>query len=189
MKKFIVASVLLTSLVSADVLKKGPDVVVVDLSKVVNAEKPEDSKSSEWAEVFAKLRSEIMNHRTKIESKQQEFQQNYASRDMNALSDEEREALIKLENDVRLATQLYQAGERKLNEFQANFFKGLTAASEKVRLEVGAKIVLQGPVLAADPSTDITDAVVKEMNKQHEAKKRAGKLTKLPDATKPAPKK
>lgn len=181
MKRYLIVSLLATAVAFAEENKKGPDVVVVDLSKVINAERPDESKSLEWAETFGKLRTEIMGHRAKIETKQQEFQQTYANRDMNSLSDDEREALIKLENDVRLATQLYQSSERKLNEFQNGFLKKLTVASEEVRAEQGSKIVLQGPVLAADVSVDITDKVVKKMNGKYETEKRAKKLTKLPD--------
>jgi len=187
MKKYILTSLCVTLAIAAEVTKKGPDIVVVDLAKVVNAEKPEESKSSEWSEVFSKLKSKIMGHRSKIEAKQQEFQQNFAQRDMNNLTEDERESLIKLENEVRTTTQLYQSAERELNDFQGKFFQKLTTASEEVRVEEGAKIVLQGPVLAADPSVDITDKVVKKMNAKHQTAQRAQKLTKLPE-TKPAKK-
>lgn len=204
MKKSLALSLLFAPYIAADGNKKA-DIVVVDLAKVVNAEKPEESKSTEWSEVFSKLKSEILGHRSKMEGKQREYEAKHQERQMkfghhdarsiNTISAEEKEAfnllneeIMKLEHELRLAMQLGQSTEQRLNDFQSNFYKKLTNAAEEVRVEEGAKIVLQGPVLAMDPSVDITEKVVKKMNAKHQTEQRAKKLTKIPEAKAPAKK-
>jgi len=181
MKKSILLSLCAVSLLAAEEAKKAQDVVVVDLGKVVNVERPEESLSAEWKDTFGKLKTELMSHRSKIENKQREYQQNYGGLDMSKLTDEQRESLIRMENEVRLETQLYQSAEAKLSAFQAEFFKKLTDASEKVLKSTGAKVVLQGPVLAAAPEVDVTQALAKELNAKYQTEQRAKKLTKLPE--------
>lgn len=172
MKKLVTGLILVSALMSANVIAAGVKIGVVSVERILTEAPQVDAVNTSMLERFGPQRDELQTAEKEITKMQENYKRNELVMTEDKLNDLKKEIIMKIQRLKQKEAQLSQEVRTVRNQELAVLQQQVRGIIDDIAKKGKYSLVLSEGVAFSDPKLDITDKVLDRMKSAFEKKKK-----------------